>query len=83
MGGIKQRLISRFHPDHFLGFFYYMAAYKIIIETSLEQQIEFYINAEKEIFIGEVNSQTNWFTISIEDWQELSSFINLEINKIK
>jgi hypothetical protein len=60
-----------------------MAAYKIIIETSLEQQIEFYINAEKEIFIGEVNSQTNWFTISIEDWQELSSFINLEINKIK
>jgi hypothetical protein len=60
-----------------------MTAYKIIIETSLEQQIEFYINAEKEIFIGEVNSQTNWFTISIEDWQELSSFINLEINKIK
>jgi hypothetical protein len=70
-------------PPEPVEVFYYMAAYKIIIETSLEQQIEFYINAEKEIFIGEVNSQTNWFTISIEDWQELSSFINLEINKIK
>lgn len=60
-----------------------MAHFTITILATDAKQIESFVNTENEIYIGEVDSETNWFAISIEDWQELSSFINLEINKIK
>ena len=60
-----------------------MAHFTITILANDGTQIESFVNTENEIYIGEVNSETNWFAISIEEWEQLSSFINLEINKIK
>jgi hypothetical protein len=70
-------------PPEPVEVFYFMAHFTITILANDGTQIESFVNTENEIYFGQVDSETNWFAISIQEWEELSSFINLEINKIK